>query len=157
MTYIDLSDKNNYDILLSYILKQCDEISFHFPILDEEAYNINELAEDYKKYEHNKQELLAELFNYGATREIAKTYHGIRLGYETQIIKVKLYPKLIERIKRHHLYDWVWWNALPEDPCFFAKKECRFITISHEETFFVCDEKKDSSLLHKMRKSSGSF
>ena len=147
MTCIDLNNKKTYDDILLYILKTCDEVSFHFPILEKKKYNIQGLSENYIRYENRKKELLLDLFNYGASREIGNTYQGIKLGYSTQIIRVKLYSQLIEMIKKNHLYDWVWWNALPEDPCFFCKKECRFVTISHEEMFYICDNQKDSSLI----------
>ena len=149
MIYIRLSDDLNYDAFISYVLKECDEVSFHFPILDEKEYSIPELAQDFVRYKRAQQEFLEELFKNGAIQKTSKKYNDISLGYETKIIRVKLYQKLIERIKKHHLYDWVWWNALPEDPCFYSNNECRFITISHEELFCICNEKKDSLLLNK--------
>lgn len=147
MYYIDLNNTTKYNDILSYILKTCDEVSFHFPILCEERYNTPYLLEDYKKYQKAKAKLLSELFNHQAKKRTSNIYQNIKLGYTTQIINVKLYPDLIEMIKNNHLYNWVWWNALPEDPCFFSNNECRFITISHEETFYVCDNTKDSSLI----------
>ena len=151
MTYLDLSNENKYDSLLSYVLKTCDEISFHFPILDKATYDLPELTQDYARYQHSKQEFLTELFKHGAKQKISKTYQGIRLGYETQIIRVKLYPKLIDRIRNYHLYDWVWWNALPEDPCFFVQNNCRFVTISHEKIFYACDNKLDFAIIKLMQ------
>ena len=152
MTYIDLNNKTTYNDILSYILKICDEISFHFPILEEKEYtNIQDLSEDYMKYESQKKELLSDLFKHGAKQEIGNIYQGIKLGYNTQIIRVKLYPRLIELLRKNHLYDWVWWNALPEDPCFFCKKECRFMTVSHEEIFYVCNNKKDSWIINLIK------
>lgn len=151
MIYIDLNDKTAYNDILLYIFQICDEVSFHFPIFDEEKFNkFPDLSKDYIRYENRKKELLPEFFKHGAKQEIRNIYQGIKLGYDTRIIRVKLYPQLIEFIQKNHLYDWVWWNALPEDPCFFCKKECRFITISHEELFYVCDKKKDSSLIKKI-------
>lgn len=147
MIYIDLNNKKTYNDILLYIFKTCDEVSFHFPILEEKRYNIKGLSEDYMRYEKRKKELLSELFDHGAEREISNIYQGTKLGYSTQIIRVKLYPRLTEMLQKNHLYDWVWWNALPEDPCFFCKKECRFVTISHEEIFYICNNKKDASLI----------
>lgn len=150
MTYLDLSNKEKYDILLQYVLKECDEITFHFPILDEKTYSTDDLAADYKMYTAERQRFLIELFKHGATQEKTRFYQGVKLGYETQIIRVRLYPKLIERIKKYHLYDWVWWNGLPEDPCFFSENKCRFVTISHEETFYVYDDKQDYCLIRQI-------
>lgn len=150
MTYLDLSNEKNYNSILQYVLKECDEITFHFPILDEKKYNTNDLAADYKLYTDEKQSFLRELFSHGATQEKARIYQGVRLGYETQVVRVSLYPKLIEKIKKHHLYDWVWWNGLPEDPCFFSKKKCRFVTISHEEMFYIYDDKNDNWLIRQI-------
>lgn len=151
MTCLDLSNKEKYYRLLEYVLTECDEITFHFPILDEKAYNTGDLAVDYNMYINKKKQFLEELFNHGATREITKVYQGVKLGYETQVIRVRLYPKLIEKIKKHYLYNWLWWNGLPEDPCFFSKKKCRFVTISHEEIFYVCDDKKDCEIIRQMQ------
>ncbi len=149
MICLDLSDKKIYNTLLQYLIKECDEITFHFPILNEIDYSTDELENDFKLYTSEKEKFLKELFNHGATKEYSKVYQGIRLGYETLIIRVKLYQKLIEKINNHHLFDWVWWNGLPEDPCFFSKNVCRFVTISHEETFYVCDGKKDHWLIQQ--------
>ena len=105
-----------------------------------------------------KQKLLRELFAHGATQQKSNIYQDIKLGYETQIIKVKLYPELIERFKRYHLFEWLWWNGLPEDPCFFSQQKCRFVTVSHEETFYICDERKENLLLQQIggKKEDGS-
>ena len=143
---LDLSEKEKYAVVLPYVLEKCDEVSFHFPILDKDKDGIGEFAEAYEKYERAKREFLEELFKNGAKRAIGKIYQDIRLGYETQIIKVKLYPALKKRIQKHHLYDWLWWNSLPEDLCFFSKGTRRFLTISHEEIFYVFDRKADSLL-----------
>lgn len=152
MTCLDLSNGKEYDALLQYVLKECDEVSFHFPVLDEKTYNTEDLADDFKIYTDERQKFLIELFKHGATQEKAKFYQGIRLGYQTQIVRVRLYPKLIERFKKHHLYNWVWWNGLPEDPCFFSQNKCRFLTISHEELFYVYDDKKDCCLIRQIEK-----
>lgn len=150
MKYLDLTDSQKYECILQYLLKECDEVMFHFPILDEKAYGIKELEADYKLYIDSKQTFLKELFNHGATQHTSRTYLDSKVGFETQIIKVKLYPELIKKIESYHLFKWLWWNGLPEDPCFFYKGKCRFVTISHEEMFYVCDEKTDSFLMQQI-------
>ncbi len=150
MTYIDLND-NNYNDLLNHILKECDEISFHFPLLNEDDYCTGELADDYKKYMEAKQCFVNELMKHGAKQNESGVYQEIKLGYQTQIFRVKLYPGIINKLQQHHLYEWLWWNGLPEDPCFFEKGKCRFGTISHEEIFYVCDPSKDHSFIEKSK------
>lgn len=150
MMYLDLTDEKKYLHILQYLLEKCDEITFHFPMLDEKSYNTKELADDYKLYVDARQKFLKELFAHGATQHKSRTYLDSKLGFETQIIKVKLYPDLIERLKSHHLFEWLWWNGLPEDPCFFYGGKCRFVTISHEEIFYICDEKKESLLVNQI-------
>jgi hypothetical protein len=139
--YLDLTNEEKYAYILQYLLEECDEVTFHFPILDEQTHNIPELADDYKLYIGERQKFLKELFSHGATQNKSKIYLDSKLGFETQIIKVKLYPELIEKFKTNHLFEWVWWKGLPEDPCFFSNNKCRFITISHEEMFYVINKK----------------
>lgn len=147
MTCVDLNNEKKYKILLQHIFKECDEIMFHFPILDRKKYSIEDLASDYDYYIKEKEKFITELFKNGATQKKSKIYQGISLGYETQIIKVKLYPNLMKKLEKHHLYNWLWWNGLPEDPCFFSKNTCRFLTISHEDLFYICDEKQDYDII----------
>lgn len=123
MLYLDLTDNKKYSYILKYILKECDDVTFHFPILDKNLYSTKELADDYKLYIDEKQKLLKELFAHGAKQHKSKTYLESKLGFETQIIRVRLYHELIERLKLHHLFEWLWWNGLPEDPCFFSGGE----------------------------------
>ena len=150
MMYLDLTDEKKYAYILKYLLKECDEVAFHFPILDEKSYNTKELAVDYKLYIDEKQNFLKELFAHSAKQHKSRTYLDSKLGFETQIVQVKLYPELIERLKSRHLFEWLWWNGLPEDPCFFSGGECRFVTISHEEIFYICDEKKERFLVQQI-------
>lgn len=150
MMYLDLTDEKKYAYILKYLLKECDEVTFYFPILDEKTYNIKELAADYKLYIDEKQKFLKELFAHGAKQHKSRTYLDSKLGFEAQIIKVKLYAELIERLKSRHLFEWLWWNGLPEDPCFFTGEKCRFVTVSHEEIFYICDEKNEKSLVQQI-------
>ena len=152
MRYLDLNNKNNYDKILRYIFKECDEISFYFPLFDEKTKDVPELSEDYEKYMREKGTFLQELFNNGAVQEKSNVYQGRKLGLEAQIIRVKLYPRLIEKIKKHHIYDWVWWNGLPEDLCFFSKKVCRFGSVTHEEMFYINNPKNEQELLNQLEK-----
>lgn len=148
--HLDLSDKSKYNYLLDYIFRECDEVTFHFPVLEEYKYVNSEFVSEYKKYMDEKQIFLNELFYHGAKQEKSKVYQGIRLGYYTKIIRTKIYPELIDKFKKHHLYDWLWWNVLPEDPCFFSGEKRRFLTVSHEEIFEVCDAKRDHLLIQQM-------
>ena len=50
MICLDLSDKKIYNTLLQYLIKECDEISFHFPILNESDYSTDELENDFNLY-----------------------------------------------------------------------------------------------------------
>ncbi|MBE6739891.1 MAG: hypothetical protein E7565_06190 [Ruminococcaceae bacterium] len=151
MMYLDLLDGKKYNLTLQYLISKCDEVTFHFPILDKKSYDIEELSDDYKIYIDQKQKFLKELFSHGATQNKSKVYLDTKLGFETQIIRVKLYSELVEKFKSHHLFDWLWWNGLPEDPCFFSEGKCRFVTISHEEIFYICDEKTDKLLVQQLR------
>ena len=108
------------------------------------------MSDDYKLYIGERQKFLKELLSHGAKQNKSKTYLDSKLGFETQIIRVNLYPELIEKIKSQHLFKWLWWNGLPEDPCFFSGEECRFVTISHEEIFYICDEKRDRLLVQQL-------
>lgn len=150
MRYLDLKNKENYDCTIQYLLKECDEVMFYFPIIEEETCNILELADDYILYTEEKQKFLKELFAHGAVQHRSRNYLDSKLGMDAQIIKVKLYPQLVKRLKSYHLFEWLWWNVLPEDPCFFSGGECRFVTISHEEIFYICDEKKDHLLIQQL-------
>lgn len=152
MKYLDLSNQKKYDCTIQYLFKECDEVTFHFPILDKKTHNIPELADDYKLYLSERQKFLNELFSHGAKQYTSKTYLDSKLGFETQIIRVKLYSKLIEKFKSQHLFNWLWWNGLPEDPCFFSGGKCRFVTVSHEEMFYICDENKDGLLIQEITK-----
>ncbi|MBE6777133.1 MAG: hypothetical protein E7542_03360 [Ruminococcaceae bacterium] len=136
MNYWDISDISVYNNVLHNLINECDYVMFHFPILDEKKYKSNELSVDYENYIQKKQVFLKELFEHGAIQKRSMFYQGIKLGYETQIIKVKLYPELVKKFQNNHFFDWLWWNALPEDPCFFKGECCRFVTISHEEIFY---------------------
>ena len=150
MKYLDLRNQKKYDCTIQYLLKECDQVTFHFPILDEKTHNIPELSDDYKLYIGERQKFLKELLSHGAKQNKSKTYLDCKLGFETQIIRVNLYPELIEKFKSQHLFKWLWWNGLPEDPCFFSGEECRFVTISHEEIFYICDEKRDRLLVQQL-------
>lgn len=150
MLPLDISDPRKYNILLSYIFEKCDEVSFYFPIFDENTVKIPTIAQDYIKYKSAKCEFLKELFNHGAHSQFSRRYQGMKMGFDMQIINVPLYNKLYDKFKEYHFYNWQWFNNLPEDPCFFYKKKCRFLTVSHEEMFFVCDKQLDSLVIKQL-------
>lgn len=148
---INVTDRAKYEYLLSYIFKECDEVSMCFPILNADGYNDPESIKELERYEKAKNDFLHELYCHGARKEISNRYNGMRLCWESKIIRVKPYPQLYEKFKKVHFYDWLWTNAMPEDPCFYKNGICRFMTISHEEQCYLCDKKADKALLAKMR------
>ena len=144
--YLDLLDGKKYNLTLQYLISKCDEVTFHFPILDKKSYDIEELSDDYKIYIDQKQKFLKELFSHGATQNKSKVYLDTKLGFETQIIRVKLYSELVEKFKSHHLFDWLWWNGSPEDPCFFLKGNVDLLLYPMKKYFIFATKKQINCL-----------
>ena len=151
MVYVDIENcsHNQYNDLINYILKICNNIYFHFPNFknNSDYWKINydnngNINQDSVLYLRKNQKLLDLCYKMGAKKYVSYEYLTTRLAYKTQIINVELFPYLEQLIRKHHIFQWQY-NVLPEDLCFFKNDKCRFFSIAHEHQFMIFNETKD--------------
>lgn len=143
MIYIDFANiqSNQYKKLINYFLSKCDEISFHLPGVYDNGKPMDDKL--WQEYHNNTKHFLQTCFNNGAKQSISRQYHGMRLSHFSKVIYVKPFQELTNTLLCNHLLDWLVCNNLPEDVCFYYKKNTRIFTCSHENEFYIDNETEE--------------